>query len=479
GLRIYRNGEADSTEVIRDGLTRDISHRKEWGDYDVGSIKLQLAARFRDIGFGGGAIDDFRLFDRELTPVEVKADFVSSGGVLRGGADGDEAAFADYVLRIDPECAEARKAWHEASVAENKVVSDVKQIMVMQDMPGQRPAYVLFRGQYDQRRDEVGPDVPASVLPFSPEWPRNRLGLAKWLTDQRNPLVARVTVNRFWTIFFGKGLVGTPEDFGSQGERPSHPELLNWMAGEFIDSGWNVKALLKKIALSATYRQDSIPSDPALWAEDPDNRLLARGPRHRLSAEQVRDNVLAVSGLLVPEIGGPPVNPYELASSFKPMTPGSGPALYRRSLYTFWKRTAPPPVMVTFDATAREVCTIKRDNTTTPLQALVLLNGPQYVEAARVLAERLLGEAEKGDRERIEMGFRLCTGRSLELSEATVLDQMLAEQLAYYREKPKEAADLLRVGAKAAGTQFEPARLAAWTVLCQGLMNFDETYTKR
>jgi hypothetical protein len=478
GAKLYRNGVAEGVEVIRDGLTRDIGHRKEWGDSDVGNVKLQLAGRFRDIGLGGGAIDAFRIFDRELSPLEVRANFAAGLEEIGLPAPTDEERLAHFLLN-DAECARVREELRAARVEENEIAGGVKQIMVMREMPGRRVTHTLIRGQYDQPRDEVEPDTPAAILPFSDEWPRNRLGLAKWLTDERNPLVARVTVNRHWSNFFGRGLVGTPEDFGSQGEPPSHPELLDWLSKDFIESGWDVRALLRRIALSATYRQDSIPADPALWSEDPGNRLLARGPRHRLSAEAIRDNALAISGLLVPTVGGPSVNPYELAASFKPMAPGTGESLYRRSLYTFWKRTAPPPALITFDATAREVCTVSRESTATPLQALVLLNGPQYVEAARVMAERLIAEGGDTLRDQIEHGFRLATGRHPELSEVAILEQLHAEQLAHYRGAPGEAAAFLKVGARPAAAGHDPAELAALAVLCQGLMNYDETYTKR
>ncbi|MCB1236547.1 MAG: DUF1553 domain-containing protein, partial [Verrucomicrobiae bacterium] len=474
GAKIYRDGAPDRVQVVRDGLTRDIAHRKEWGDADSGNVKLQLAARFRDIGFGGGAIDDFRVFDRELSPLEVRLD---AGAAAGQATEADR--LAHFALNEDEAAAKSRAELHAARVAENETVSAVKQIMVMRDMPGQRPAYILYRGQYDQRRDEVGPGVPPAILPFDESWPRNRVGLAKWLTDERNPLVARVTANRLWALFFGRGLVGTPEDFGSQGEPPSHPELLDWLARDFVDSGWDVQALLRKIALSATYAQESRPADVRTWAEDPRNRLLARGPRHRLTAEQVRDNALAVSGLLSPTVGGPPVNPYELASSFKPQSPGKGDALHRRSLYTYWKRTAPPPVMVTFDATAREVCTVKRENTATPLQALVLLNGPQYVEAARVLAERLIREGGDTLRDRIVYGFRLCTSRMPDDSEISIFEQMHAEQLAHFGGKPELAAEFLKTGDRPAATDLPPVELAAMGALCQGLLNYDECYTKR
>ena len=265
----------------------------------------------------------------------------------------------------------------------------------MEESPEPRPAHLLKRGAYDAPGDPVTRDTPASFPPFPADQPRNRLGLARWLTARTNPLAARVVVNRIWRMHFGRGLVATQEDFGSQGRLPTHPALLDWLAARFIDSGWDVKALHRLIVSSRAYQRASqAPAD--LIARDPDNLLLARGPKTRLLAEEIRDSALAASGLLTRRIGGPSVKPYqpaglwEQAGTGKTYTQDSGPALYRRSLYTFWKRTLPPPAMATFDAMSREVCTAKRDVTATPLQSLVLLNDPQFVEAARVLAERLL-----------------------------------------------------------------------------------------
>ena len=477
GVQIFRDGRAESDlAIIRDKLTRDIVHRQQWGDSGAGKNKVQLAGRFRDVGFAGGAIDQFAVFDRELSPLEASG---LAGVDAKAPSEAD--AFAHYALTRDAPIAAARQKVREAREAEDAAVSEVREIMTMVDEPGQRPAYLLSRGAYDQRGDEVGPNTLSAVLPFPEDAPRNRLGLARWLTDEANPLVARVTVNRLWMLAFGNGLVGTPEDFGSQGELPTHPGLLDWMSRDFIASGWNVKRALKQIVLSATYRQSSIPEDSKTWSEDPENRWLARGPRHRLPAELVRDNALAISGLLVEKQGGPSVNPYELAVSFKPQSPSKGEGLYRRSLYTFWKRTAPPPVMVTFDATAREVCAPLRENTATPLQALVLLNGPQYVEAAKKLAQRLLKElpGEAGDEDRLVHGFRLCTSRRPNEAELTVLRQLLEEQRAHFTDDPKAAGELLKIGQAPADADLLPAELAAWSVTAQALLNYDETFTKR
>jgi len=473
GLRIFRNGQPVELEVLQDKLTRDIDYRKEWGDSSVGEVKLQLAGRFRDIGFAGGAIDEFRVFDQQLSPLEV----AQVAGT--GGSTTETAQFGHYLLRYDEPFAKAKSGLHKLYAEENALISEVRQIMTMRDMPGQRAAYRLNRGQYTERREEAYPATPKNLFSMDKDWPNNRLGLAKWMIDGRNPLVSRVAVNRLWQVYFGRGIVATPEDFGTQGQPPSHPLLLDWLARDFMDSGWDVKAMMKKIALSSVYRQDSTPADPKSFADDPDNRLLARGPRHRLSAEQVRDNSLAVSGLLVDKLGGISVKPYELAAAFKTQTPDKGAGLYRRSLYTFLKRTAPPPVMATFDATTREVCTVRRERTSTPLQALALMNGPQYVEAARVFAEHLIEKYPLDPQARIVQGFRQCTSRAPEEREVEILQMLYDEQKTHFAQHPKEAGKLLQVGDWKANQKLAAEDLAATAVLCEAMLNFDECVTKR
>ena len=293
--------------------------------------------------------------------------------------------------------------------------------LVMQDMPTRRDVFVLVRGAYDRKGEKVLPGVPAAIGPPLPaNAPLNRLALAQWIVDSRNPLTARVIVNRFWQHYFGTGIVKTAEDFGAQGEWPTHPELLDWLATELVRSGWNVKRLQRLIVTSATYRQSSHVS-PALAQRDPENRLLARGPRFRMDAEMVRDTALAVSGLLVTKVGGKSVKPYQppglweaigySGSNTVHFVQDRGDALYRRSLYTFWKRTSPPPSLTTFDAPSREECVVRRGRTNTPLQALVLMNDEQYVEAARHLAERMMREGGQTPADRIALGFRLATSR--------------------------------------------------------------------
>jgi hypothetical protein len=477
GLAIYINGVPATVEVIRDKLTREIVHRGEWGD--SGSPELSLGARFRDSGFKGGIVDEFQVFNRELTPLEV---------AVAGGFDpptSEEARFLHYVMHDDEPYRAARAELLAARVAENDLVSQVRQIMVMKELPDLRPTHILRRGAYDAPGDPVGPDTPASILPFPSDSPRNRLGLARWLVDDRNPLTARVTVNRYWQLFFGRGLVATTEDFGSQGQAPTHPELLDWLARHFIESGWNIKELCRLIVLSATYRQATIPRDPQLYAEDPESRLLGRGPRHRLPAEQIRDNALAVSGLLVAKIGGPSVMPYqptglwEESGTGKSYAQSHGEGLYRRSLYTFWRRTSPPPSMTAFDAVSREVCVARRERTATPLQSLVLLNDPQYVEAARVLAEKLIKQEASTVDSRITTAFRLLTGRVPSVAELHILQKLYRDQRDHFAQTPEDAKALLSVGETPRDDKLEMADVAALAMVVKMLLNFDECVSKR
>ena len=353
-----------------------------------------------------------------------------------------------------------------------------KEIMVMRELPQPKKSYVLFRGQYDQRRDEAPAIVPVWLSPFPANAPKNRLGLAQWLTEPRHPLTARVTVNRFWLSIWGRGLVKTAEDFGSQGARPLYPEVLDWLAARFIASGWDVKALMKTIVMSRTYRQRSI-ADVKTMADDPENEWLARGPRIRLAAEMVRDNALAASGLLVEKIGGPPVNPYEMSEAFKPANPSGGDGVYRRSIYTNWRRTGPPPAMVAFDALRRAVCIAKRERTDSPLQAFILLNGIQYVEAARVLGEKLHHDAKGDVAAMIEQGFLRCLSRKPDAKEREITTRLYQEQLAHFRHSPSEADKLLTTGNAKHDTSIPSPEAAAAAVLAQALLNHDACMVKR
>jgi len=359
---------------------------------------------------------------------------------------------------------------------------------VMQEMESPRDTFVLGRGDYRNKGEKVEPGVPAVLPPLPDGATADRLALAKWLLNPSHPLTARVAVNRFWQMFFGAGIVRTSEDFGSQGEAPSHPELLDWLATEFVRGGWDVKALQRLIVTSATYRQSSRVS-PELLDRDPENRLLARMSRFRLPAEVVRDNALAISGLLNEEVGGPSVYPYQPKGLWEEMAygdnhtaqhykPSHGEDLYRRSLYTVWKRTVPPAQLSTFDAPDREKCTVRRPRTNTPLQALVLLNDPTYVEAARVLAERLIHEAGKDPATRIRLGYRLALAREPMPAESDVLLTIAAQQAGEFQAHPQDAGELLTVGERPYDNKLDPAELAAWTMVASTILNLDETITK-
>lgn len=479
GIGLYVGGQRVAVETVRDNLFKDILHRQAWGDGDVGGIELTLAGRFRDSGFRSGAIDEFEVYEQCLTPAEVSVLAGRSGAALER-----EPLFAYYLQRHDAEYRAAVAELSRRRVEENELINDVREIMVMRELPERRPTHVLKRGAYDAPGDPVEPGTPAAILPFAPAWPKNRLGLARWLVDRRNPLTARVAVNRAWRTHFGRGLVATAEDFGSQGQMPTHPELLDWLAGWFMDHDWDLKGLHRLIVTSATYRQDS-RSSPALRTHDPENLLMARGPKHRLQAEQIRDSALEIAGLLNRQIGGASVRPYQPAGLWEESGTGKtyvqdkGDKLYRRSLYTFWRRTAPPPTMLTFDATSREVCTAKREATTTPLQALVLLNDPQFTEAARVLAERLVREAGNDLDRRIVTAFRLATGRAPGDRERAVLRQLYNEQRERFAREPEAADKLLAVGERPPDKSLPADQVAATTVLASAVMNLDEFVMER
>jgi hypothetical protein len=357
--------------------------------------------------------------------------------------------------------------------------------MVMQELAKPKPAFILKRGAYDVHGEEVHADTPQALPPFPADAPRNRLGLAQWLLAPNNPLTARVTVNRLWQMMFGRGIVETSDNFGSQGSPPTHPELLDWLAHDFVANGWNVKALLKKIALSATYRQSSKAS-PELLARDPQNLLLARSPARRLAAEMLRDQALADSGLLVEKLGGASVKPYqppglweEIAMGHPHYDQGRGDDLHRRSLYTFWKRTVPPPTMVAFDASERNTCLVRRQSTSTPLQALAMLNDVQIVEASRLIGQRMLEEGGATLDTQIAWTFQLLTNRRASARELEVLRRLYSEQHDLFSSDSASAIKFLAVGEAKADPALPPADLAASAVLAKALLNFDETLMRR
>ena len=493
GLTIVVNGHPVATEVVRDGLTREIT--------GGGGDHIRIGERMRDHGFKGGLVDDFRVFDRKLAPLEIRELF--SPGAMRAcldARDDGELIGGCFAAAFDEEAAKARAALAAARQARDDLAEKPAEIMVMRELPQPKPAYVLTRGEYALRGEPVQPGTPASLPPFPAGQPRNRLGLARWLTSPDHPLFARVTVNRVWQSLFGLGLVQTSEDLGSQSTRPEYPELLDRLAWDFAHGfpggfpggfpegdgaagrPWDMKRLIKSIMLSATYRQRSI-ADARVMADDPQNAWLARGPRHRLPAEMIRDGVLAACGLLVEKTGGPSVNTYDIPESFKPAAAGKGDDLYRRSLYTFWRRTGPAPVLESLDVPKRVVCVAKRDATNTPLHAFVLMNGPQFVEASRVLAETLLAEpagADAGQADRVlARAFELLTSRLPDDEEREILRRMHAAQLDWYRAHPDDADKLVAVGDRKPLGAAPAVDVAAAAGVINALINYDGCVVKR
>ncbi len=381
---------------------------------------------------------------------------------------------------------EALATLQQAEKQRSQLNSGYPATMIMSELPTPRKTHVLIRGEYDKPGEQVHSATPQTLPPMPDEFPRNRLGLAKWLVMPDHPLTARVAVNRFWQQLFGTGIVKTAADFGSQGDWPSHPELLDWLAVEFVESGWDIKSLLKKIVMSSTYRQSGRGSAHKSDI-DPENRLLSRGPRLRLDAEVIRDSALSASGLLSTRIGGPSVFPYHPQGLWQEINnrPGysrtykqdSGEKLYRRSMYTFWKRTVPPPSMAAFDAPEREYCQISRSRTNTPLQAFVLLHDPQFVEAARHLASRMLESADD-DRQRLHAGFQRCHTRPPTMQETRVLLSELTSRRKQYTSDPESARQLIAVGESAVDSTIPDHELAAWTSVARVMMNLSEFVTK-
>ena len=469
GLHLYLDGVEQDCEVVRDGLTRKI--------VGGGEGALTLGERFRDQGLAGGRMDELMVFVRELTGAEIGQLALAQEAVAPGAE-----ALREHALREnDEEYRAALERLRVARRARDEARDLVPQIMTMVELPETRTAYRLERGSYDDRREPVGPDVPAVLGEFDEALPRNRLGLARWLTRPDHPLTARVEVNRLWALCFGTGLVATPEDFGSQGDPPSHPRLLDTLAHEFTRAGWDRRALLKRFVLSATYRQSSRASPRAL-ERDPENRLLSHMPRKRLTAEMLRDGALFTAGLLVERRGGPPVKPYQPAGlweekSGQPYVADSGEGLWRRSLYTFWKRTSPPPSMMLFDAAKRDVCVVRRQVRSSPAQALVLWNDPQFVEASRMLAERMLREGGNTVAERVAYAFRSLTSRLPDGREGSVLHELYELQHSAFAAQPDAADALLSVGQAPSDPELDPIDVAPCAIVAQTVFSFDAALT--
>lgn len=479
GLKLFVQGNEANQKVIRDGLTRQI---REWKS---GQTELAIGQRFRDRGFKNGLVDDFEVYNRQLSELEVQKLHKPSLYEQKMSVEHSKLSKADiqlleeyFLLAESTQHKDLRTKVHDARKKFNDLIDEIPEIMTMREMPGERVEHILERGAYDAKGEKVTAGTPSFLPAFPKDQPVNRLGLSNWLTASNHPLTSRVVVNRYWQMFFGSGLVSTPEDFGSQGQPPTHPELLDWLSRDFMNHNWNVHHLVKKIVLSSTYRQVSdVPAD--VRKKDPENVYLSRGTKIRLTAEMIRDNALAVSGLMVDKFGGPPVKPYEVNFSFKPLKPDKGEGLYRRSLYTWWQRTSPAPVMMTLNASKREVCRVKRDVTASPLQAFVLMNGPQFVEASRVLAEKLIKKNSKDVPKSITESFRLLTGRTASERETKILLSLYEEQLDSFQKNSKQAAALLKTGNAPQDNSIPKAEHAAMTVLVNSIMNLDESVRKQ
>ncbi|MCC7236307.1 MAG: DUF1553 domain-containing protein [Bryobacterales bacterium] len=468
GIHVYVDGAEVEMEAELDSLYRPL-----------GNAGKAFKEPFR-VGEGGGPENRF---NGSVTGVSVYSRVLNGDEITALASTGPSLLYY-----LDHAAApEVRAEWASLSALRRQreaLERSFPTVMVMAERGERRPTHILNRGQYDKPGEVVEPGVPAQLHPLPAGAPNNRLGFARWLVDPGNPLTARVAVNRFWQMMFGVGLVKTVEDFGLQGEWPSHPALLDWLATEFVRSGWDTKALLKTMVTSAAYRQSSAATHELLQ-RDPENRLLARGARFRLPAEAVRDGALAISGLLDGRTGGPSVKPYQPDGLWKELTmqdmdyvQSHGPDLYRRSLYTFWKRTVAPPMLANFDAANRESCVVRESRTNTPLQALNLMNDVQFVEAARLLGQRMMRESGATPSERLRYGFRLATGRLPSAKEAEVLSGSLSYHLDYFAGNATRIDEFLAQGETRPDPALDRRELAAYGAVGSLLLNLDETVTR-
>jgi hypothetical protein len=484
GVKIYVNGkivETDSddkklTDTIRNNVPVTIAHRSDGGV--VKNVGLQ----------------DVRIYERALKPEEVAEIARNTRAAWLAGKSAEaitkeekDELYPAWLAVLDEPFKKEAATLAKLEQEDRDIRARGSVAHVFKEKPSEATAYVLYRGEYDRRRDRVLAATPEVLPPMADELSRNRLGLAKWLVSPQHPLTARVTVNRFWQEVFGTGLVRTTGDFGVSGELPSHPELLDWLAVDFQESGWDVKRIFKQIVMSSTYRQSAVTT-PEKLQKDAQNRLLARGPRFRMDAEMVRDYALAASGLLVSKIGGPSVKPYQPEGVWEAVAmkesdthdyhQDHGEALYRRSMYTFWKRAAPPASMDIFNAPTRETCTVRRERTDTPLQALVTLNDTQFIEAARHLAERAMKESGKAPRQRLNFMAEHLLARPLRNEELSVCESILDDLLKNYRAHKDEVEALLAVGESKCDERLNKPELAAYTMAANELMNLDEVLNK-
>lgn len=481
-LKVWLNGEI----VVDKNVQRPIEKDQETVDLALREGDNELLAKV--VNYGSAYAFYFNKGEEKLGEFPLDIELMLAKAP-ESRSDAEQARLREFYRRVNwpewPKLNEQLLAKREELTAAEKAIPTA---MVMEEMAEPRETFILERGQYDQFGEKVTPAVPAALPPLPEGAPANRLGLAQWIVDDANPLTARVAVNRFWQRYFGTGIVKTTSDFGSQGEWPTHPELLDWLAMEFVRSGWNVKDMQRLIVTSAAYRQSSRVR-PEVRAIDPENRLITQGPRFRMDAEMVRDSALAVSGLLVEHVGGPSVKPYQPKGLWEEVAYGAeftaqrfeadqGDALYRRSMYTFWKRQSPPPSMMLFDAPNRETCTALRARTNTPLQALALMNDPQFVEASRKLAERVMTECTGDPGACIEQAFLLATARLPGADEKEILLGLYNEQLTRYQTDPDAAEGFVSVGDSPRRDGIDTAALAAMTMVANTILNLDETVTK-
>jgi hypothetical protein len=481
GVHLYIDGEPQETKVLFDQL------------YEP--FKVDAKVPFRVGAAGGlrfsGGIEDVRVYKAALSPEESAAiaareplqKIAALPPAQRTVAQSAKLALAFLDQAAPPDIKALRGNLLAARQERQKFYDDIPTVMVMVDDPKARESFLLKRGAYDSHGEKVTPGIPAILPQIDPNLPDNRLGLARWFVDRRNPLTARVTVNRFWQSYFGFGIVKTVDDFGSQGEWPVNPQLLDWLAVQFMESGWDVKAMQRIIVTSATYRQSS-KTTPELLQKDPDNRLLAHGPRLRLGPEVIRDQALAVSGLLVEKTGGPSVKPYQPPGLWQELSSGGGyvqdkgEGLYRRSLYTYWKRTVAPPFMGNFDSPNREVCTVFENRTNTPLQALNLMNDVMFLEASRKLAERMITEGGSTPTQRIDHAYELILARPAKPPELQILTKALNSFESIYQKDPSAADEFLNYGESPRKPGVDVADLAAYTSVASMMLNLDAAINK-
>lgn len=483
GFKIFINGIAQELNVVANTLKETTRN----------TVPFKIGQRHEGSPVSGITITDVRIYDRQLSDLEVSslgntALFATlAKPAAERSADELTALYEWWLPTRDERFQDIQARLDEISQEDQGIRARGTVAHVMHEKSEPAKAFVLNRGEYDQRLEEVQAGTPEMLPPFPQDLPRNRWGLAEWLLRPEQPLTARVVVNRFWQEIFGTGLVNTAGDFGVTGQLPSHPELLDWLAVEFRDSGWDVKQLFKLIVMSATYQQSAVATADKI-ERDPENRLLSRGPRYRMDAEMVRDYALAACGILSPKIGGPSVKPYQPPGVWEAVTmresnthdyvQDKGEALYRRSMYTFWKRSAPPASMDLFNAPSRETCVMARERTNTPLQALVTLNDPQYIEAARNLAESVVQQESSEFEKRVQWLAAKLLARNFNEAELKIAQSTFDQLLTHYQAHADQAEQLVRVGETPQNDKLPVAELAAWTMTVNQLLNLDETLNK-